>query len=261
MVIVFHLSWTLISFFPVVDALANNFCIRFASITKPKQFYEKHANGENGKRCYFYNIDLQGRLYLEESMPKNITSCIKDTRFLNLFFRRLQRVDDEQREWMEANGISSQEYPFVSPCGGKEWNMVRPAAVPIVFHTLTNESDDCRQQFLFGGDMAEPFDEENGFAISRVNGRLYHKFTAYALNRCDRNRNENAGGLPMQDFGLIRSSVAVALSNCMVPIDGEDLTAKNSGVVFETKSKNQVPIPWLPLRYEPGSWGLPSDVH
>lgn len=197
---------------------------------------------------------------MEETIRKNITSCIKDMRFLNLFFRRLQRVDDEQRAWMEANGISSQEYPFVSPCGRKEWNMVRPAAVPIVFHSLTNESNSCRQQLLFGGNMAEPFDEENGIAISRVNGRLYHKFTAYPLERCDKTRKKHPDGLPKQEFGLIRSSVAVALSNRMVPIDGHDLSAENSGVAFETQSNKEVPIPWLPQSAEPGPWGLPSDV-
>ena len=35
---------------------------RFESIVKPKCFYEKHADG--AVRRYFYNIDLQGRLFL-----------------------------------------------------------------------------------------------------------------------------------------------------------------------------------------------------
>jgi len=34
----------------------------FKSIVKPKCFYEKHAGG--AVRRYFYNIDLQGRLFL-----------------------------------------------------------------------------------------------------------------------------------------------------------------------------------------------------
>jgi hypothetical protein len=41
---------------------------------KPSAFYEEEAL----KRHYFYTVDLQGRLYLEESRVKNLTSCLKD---------------------------------------------------------------------------------------------------------------------------------------------------------------------------------------
>ena len=189
-------------------------------------------------------------------MPKNITSCIKDTRFVNFFFRRLQRVDDEQSAWMETIGISSKDYPFVSMCGVREWNMVRPAAVPFVFHTLTgpswNGDDATRQWLLFGGDLAEPFDGEGGLAISRVNGRLYHKLTTQSLE------SDHRVGYQSQEFGLIRSSVAVALSDRIVPMDGDSVVEEHSGLIFETHGK-RVPIPWLPDSAEPGPWGLPSD--
>jgi hypothetical protein len=49
----------------------------FDSIRKPQEFYDHWASGEKIRR-YFYNIDLQGRLFLEETAPKNIATSIKD---------------------------------------------------------------------------------------------------------------------------------------------------------------------------------------
>ena len=43
---------------------------------KPKSFYEAAA----AHRHWFYTVDLQGRLYLEESRVKNLTSCLKDNK-------------------------------------------------------------------------------------------------------------------------------------------------------------------------------------
>ena len=37
------------------------------------EFYEREAE----KRHYFYHIDLQGRLYLEDTTPKNIATSLK----------------------------------------------------------------------------------------------------------------------------------------------------------------------------------------
>lgn len=42
------------------------------------------------KREWFYFIDHKGMLFLEETEPKNYTSCLKDTRFLNFFFSNLR---------------------------------------------------------------------------------------------------------------------------------------------------------------------------
>jgi hypothetical protein len=49
----------------------------FDSIRKPQEFYDRWGAGERIRR-YFYNIDLQGRLFLEETSPKNIATSIKD---------------------------------------------------------------------------------------------------------------------------------------------------------------------------------------
>ena len=51
-----------------------------------KNFYEKMAE----KRMYFYVIDTRGRLYLEETQPKNIATCMKDGKFLDFFFKNLR---------------------------------------------------------------------------------------------------------------------------------------------------------------------------
>lgn len=51
----------------------------FDSIRKPQSFYDDQLEADEGKiRRYFYNIDMQGRLFLEETSPKNIATSIKD---------------------------------------------------------------------------------------------------------------------------------------------------------------------------------------
>ena len=44
-----------------------------ASCVKDEAFYESNA----AERNYFYSIDLQGRLFLEDTMPKNIATSLK----------------------------------------------------------------------------------------------------------------------------------------------------------------------------------------
>ena len=42
------------------------------------------------KREWFYYIDHKGMLFLEETHPKNYTSCLKDDKFLDFFFGALK---------------------------------------------------------------------------------------------------------------------------------------------------------------------------
>ena len=46
--------------------------------TKPK----KSVSLKKWRREWFYYIDHKGMLFLEETEPKNYTSCLKDDRFL-----------------------------------------------------------------------------------------------------------------------------------------------------------------------------------
>ncbi|KAF9578115.1 hypothetical protein BGW38_006256 [Lunasporangiospora selenospora] len=78
-------------------------------------------------RPYFYFIDIHGQLFLQDTRPKNLTSCFKDLRFLDFFYTRLR-----------ANTTPYfPEYAWQSPCG-KEINFVEAADTPVVFHSFHN---------------------------------------------------------------------------------------------------------------------------
>ena len=80
-------------------------------------------------------------LYLEETYPKNYTSCLKDDKFLDFFFNALKPNDTGKLL----------EYPWVSPCWG-EANYVKVYKHPIVFRQLIDN------QYLWGGTLKVPFD-------------------------------------------------------------------------------------------------------
>ncbi|CAB9503221.1 UPF0598 protein C8orf82 homolog [Seminavis robusta] len=222
----------------------------FSSIVKPQEFYDAHANDE--PRRYFYNIDLQGRFFLEETLPKNIATSIKDTRFLDFFFRRIRSVGTRELSIMNECGIAQEEYPFVSWCG-KELNFIRPAATPIVFHT--HEKTNASQQhsgsslLIYAGSQAQEF-RVAYLAISQESGRLYHK--------CDHLQKAaakaNAKPEQQQQYALIRSAVVVALSDQIGPDDGGE---NDEGLAFFTADDEPHPIPWLPEAAEPGAWAMP----
>eukprot|EP00965_Chrysotila_dentata_P249614 6208985-Pleurochrysis_carterae.AAC.2 len=67
------------------------------------------------RREYFYFVDLQGRLYLDETWPKGVATCLRSGKFLDFFFSRMR---------VNATGIREHQFPFVSMCG-RERNFVR----------------------------------------------------------------------------------------------------------------------------------------
>lgn len=172
----------------------------------------------------------------EETLPKNIATSIKDEKFLNFFFSRIQRLRDEDFSFLSREGIES-DYPFVSLCG-KEVNFIRPAATPIVFHSLLGKN------LYFGGNLSVPF-QASKLAVSSLTGHLYHKI--------ERNQSRILlDGEGNSVYGLIRSSVAVTLSENIYPgqLDGIDklwITDENG---------EELVIDSLPLASEPGNWAL-----
>jgi hypothetical protein len=77
-------------------------------------------------RPYFYFIDIHGQVFLQETTPKNFTSCYKDPKFLNFFLTRIRP---------NTTGYLGGEYRWQSACA-KEINFVEAADTPIVFHGL-----------------------------------------------------------------------------------------------------------------------------
>jgi hypothetical protein len=104
-----------------------------------------------------------GQLFIEDVVPKNITTCLKEDKFVDFFVRQLRPNDTGEHV----------DYPLCSPCG-KEMNYVKPAdpAGGIVlgdFHPTTAE-------FSYGASFRQPLDPTS-FAIQ--NGRLYHALTTH----------------------------------------------------------------------------------
>jgi Domain of unknown function (DUF4505) len=161
-------------------------------------------------------------------MPKNIASSIKDEKFLNFFFSRIRLPREADITFLALEGLED-DYPYVSYCG-KEINYIRPAATPVVFHTMMDG------HLYFGGSLKQAF-RPIDLAVSLPTGRLYH--------RVESNHTATAS-----EYGLIRSSVAVALSEQIHAADENDteLTFVADGEV------SQIQI--LPANLEPGHWGL-----
>jgi Domain of unknown function (DUF4505) len=210
----------------------------FGKIKKPASFYEALSNEKI--RRYFYNIDLQGRLFLEETSPKNIATSIKDEKFLNFFFSRIRWASPMESDHLQKYGFAD-DYPFVSKCGA-EINYIRPAATPIVFHSMVGGD------LLYGGNLVQPFDSSR-LAISQETGRLYHQIIL-PDGYDDQTHKKNTREMLKLGFGLIRSSLAVSLSEKIQYGNSERAKFRYNGD-FE--------IDWLASANEPGSWGMPDD--
>ncbi len=113
-----------------------------------KRAVQKSKMASTALREYFYYVNQNGLLFLEETTPKNFMSSLKDRTFLDFFFRRVTRNTTGRHN----------SFPFVSLCG-REMNFVRtdPAtavfATPYVFHDLVLD-----QALTFAGTLSVPFE-------------------------------------------------------------------------------------------------------
>ncbi|KAH7488372.1 hypothetical protein PRIC1_007512 [Phytophthora ramorum] len=189
---------------------------------KSEEFYDLQGQ----KRRYFYYVDLQGRLFLEDTRPKNIATSLKSAKFLRFFFSQVR-----------PNGIAQckseeefLEYPFRSPCG-KEMNFIKCADRPFVFEDL-HQDDHGEWTLVFGGgELTMPFLPAS-LRISLSTGRLYH----------DVETKHVAAGTS-EGIALVRSQLAVELGKHIdvpdFPDDvGEDQDV-NAIVIGDFKWDNQ----------------------
>ncbi|XP_005395979.1 PREDICTED: UPF0598 protein C8orf82 homolog [Chinchilla lanigera] len=148
--------------------------------------YTQGQSPEPRTREYFYYLDHQGQLFLDDSKMKNFITCFKDLQFLVTFFSRLRP---------NHSGRYEASFPFLSPCG-RERNFLRCEDRPLVFtHLLTKGDGSSCLSYCGGGEaLVVPFEPERLLPLA-ANGRLYHPAP------------ERAGGV-----GLVRSALAFELS-------------------------------------------------
>ncbi|EYB95198.1 hypothetical protein Y032_0162g3402 [Ancylostoma ceylanicum] len=119
-------------------------------------------------REYFYFINHEGMLFLDDSRAKNFTSAYKDVDFLNFFYKQLR---------INTTGRFADSFPYISLCG-RERNYLRCDDRPIVF---TEMEDDGKALRIGQSTRKYPFEPTSLSMLS--NGRLYHKspFCEYGL--------------------------------------------------------------------------------
>ncbi|KAM8966345.1 UPF0598 protein C8orf82 homolog [Pelodytes ibericus] len=151
--------------------------------------YQQGQSPEPRIREYFYYIDHQGQLFLDDTKVKNFITCFKDKQFLVFFFKQVKR---------NMSGRYQEDFPYISPCG-RERNFIRCDDRPIVFTHLERDesSGPTLLSYCGGGDKLTRSFEPQKLVMLPENGRVYHP----APDQC--------GGV-----GLVKSSLAFELSPC-----------------------------------------------
>ena len=120
---------------------------------------------------------------------------------------------------------------------------------------------DCSSVYIGGSTLKEVRQIEHylasypssRLAISKVTGQMYHTLETAPANTSPIEttlRKTKLHDCSIPEYGLIRSSVAVSLSEFVV--DG----FTDDDLCFETPNGRET-IAWLPARAEPGRWALP----
>lgn len=157
--------------------------------------YVQGQLSDRNVREYFYYIDHQGMLFLDDAKMKNFTSCFKEKKFLQFFFNQLR---------LNKTGCYK-EFPYISPCG-REMNYVRCDDRPVVFTNVIDDTTDQSDLFAYGHAgplLTVPFEPER-LCMFPLSGRIYHP----ALLRL--------GGV-----GLVKSSLGIEFSKRFVFKNGE----------------------------------------
>ncbi|XP_059692251.1 UPF0598 protein C8orf82 homolog [Gavia stellata] len=172
----------------LLPVLRLRLCPGASGAAGPSTGYRQGQRPGPRTREYFYYLDHQGQLFLDDTKVKNFITCFKDVGFLAFFFKQLER---------NRSGRYEAEFPFLSPCG-RERNFLRCEDRPVVFTQLLPGSGESRLLSYCGGGerLAVPFQPES-LVMLPENGRLYHPAPA------------KAGGV-----GLVRSALAFEWSPC-----------------------------------------------
>ncbi|KAM9761641.1 UPF0598 protein C8orf82 homolog [Menidia menidia] len=157
------------------------------STSRSAATYVQGQSPEPRIREYFYYIDHQGQLFLDDTKVKNFVTCFKDKKFLIFFFSRLRS---------NQSGRYEEDFPFLSLCG-RERNFLRCDDRPVVFTHLLEAAAGPPELLSYCGGaekLALAFRPE-ALYMHPDSGRVYHP--------CP----ERWGGV-----GLVRSALAIELS-------------------------------------------------
>lgn len=126
---------------------------------------------------------------------KNFTSCFKEKKFLEFFFKRIR---------VNKTGRYEDDFPFLSLCG-RERNYIRCDDVPIVYtHIVSNNHGESFLIYGYvGNNLKVMFIPEKMFMLPET-GRVYHP------------AEDKYGGV-----GLVRSKLAIELSKYFEFKNGE----------------------------------------
>ncbi|CAH1108705.1 unnamed protein product [Psylliodes chrysocephalus] len=127
--------------------------------------YVQGQSPEPKIREYFYYIDHQGMLFLDDARIKNFTSCFKEKKFLRFFFNQL-KVNRTHRY---------EEFPYISLCG-KERNYIRCDDRPIVYTHVIQKSDSNELLLAYNhaGDLLATQFLPDKVIMSPETCRVYH---------------------------------------------------------------------------------------
>jgi hypothetical protein len=126
---------------------------------------------------------------------KNFTSCFKDKKFLQFFFKRIKFNESDRYK----------DFPYISICG-RELNYIRCDDVPLVFTHILSNVDGKELMAANHAHTLLPFDfEPNKIFVSSTSGRVYHP------------ASERYGSV-----GLICSKLAIEFSKYFDFQDGEE---------------------------------------
>ncbi|KAI5094428.1 UPF0598 protein C8orf82-like isoform X1, partial [Silurus meridionalis] len=162
--------------------------------------YTQGQSPEPRIREYFYYLDHQGQLFLDDTKVKNFVTCFKDQQFLVFFFKHLKANHSNRYQ---------QHFPFVSLCG-RERNFLRCDDQPVVFTNLLPETGQgARLSYCGGGTKLNVAFQPSSLFMNPDSGRVYHPAP------------EQLGGI-----GLVRSALAIEFSPHFHYSAGQDSSAQ-----------------------------------
>ncbi|RNA08198.1 hypothetical protein BpHYR1_046589 [Brachionus plicatilis] len=173
---------------------------------------------ENHKiREYFYYLDHQGQLFLDDTKIKNFTSCYKgkyfiflEKNFLEFFFRKLRKNNSKHY---------ADKFAFVSYCG-VERNFLRCDDLPFVITSLDEKNGLIQLNQINSSHWSFKFHPANLFH-DPTSGRLYYLFEDQELIRQDFSCEHHPGrathlnNLPCR-VALVKSDISIRLMHKII---------------------------------------------